>query len=47
MTPLALRKQLKDELSADLTDVQEMEEDRNANPAALVADEGKAVGYSR
>ena len=41
------QKQLKDEVSADLTNVQKMEEDRNANPAALVADEGKAIEYSR
>ena len=30
-------KQLKDVMSADLTNVQKMEEDRNAHPAALVA----------
>ena len=44
---IGTQKQLKDDMSADLTNVQKMEEHRNAHPAALVADEGKAVEYSR
>ena len=36
-------KQWKDEMSADITNIQKTEEDRNAKPATLITDDSKVV----